>query len=57
MYSEVTRDVISFLEEHLLEEWQLEDYAVQIGYSKFHLSRVFKQETGMNIGDIFVNVD
>ncbi|MFS0881827.1 helix-turn-helix transcriptional regulator [Metabacillus niabensis] len=51
MYSEVTRDVISFLEEHLLEEWQLEDYAVQIGYSKFHLSRVFKQETGMNIGE------
>jgi len=51
MYSKVTRDVISSLEQHLLEEWQLEDYAVRIGYSKFHLSRLFKQETGITIGD------
>ncbi|MGM9950677.1 MAG: helix-turn-helix transcriptional regulator [Lysinibacillus sp.] len=51
MYSEVVRDIIFILEKHLLEEWQLEDYAKKIGYSKFHLTRNFKKETGMTIGE------
>lgn len=49
MYSKVTQDVIYFLEECLLEDWDLDDYAWKIGYSKFHLSRIFKQETGLTI--------
>lgn len=51
MYSEVTNKIIGLLEERLLDNWHLEDYALQIGYSKFHLSRIFKQETGMSIRD------
>ncbi len=34
-----------------LDDKQLEDYASQIGYSKFHLSRLFKQEKGMTISE------
>lgn len=49
MYSEVVLDVVNVLEEHLMDEWQLEDYAEKIGYSKFHLTREFKKETGMTI--------
>lgn len=51
MYSKVTQDVIYSLEECLLDEWQLDDYASHIGYSKFHLSRIFKQETGLTISE------
>lgn len=51
MYSEVTQDVICSLEECLLDDWQLDDYASHIGYSKFHLSRIFKQETGLTISE------
>ena len=51
MYSEVTRDVICFLEECLLDDRRLDDYALQVGYSKFHLSRLFKQETGVTISE------
>ncbi|MBX9975966.1 helix-turn-helix transcriptional regulator [Cytobacillus firmus] len=51
MYSEITQEVIYFLEECLLDDWQLDDYASQIGYSKFHLSRIFKQETGLTISE------
>jgi len=51
MYSEVTKDVIYFLEQCLLDDWHLDDYASQIGYSKFHLSRIFKQETGLTISE------
>lgn len=51
MYSKVTRDVISFIEQNLLKEWQLGDYANRIGYSRFHLTREFKQETGLTVGE------
>jgi AraC family transcriptional regulator len=51
MYSEVTQDVIYFLEQSLLDDWHLDDYASQIGYSKYHLSRIFKQETGLTISE------
>ncbi len=51
MYSEVTKNVINFLEEYLLDDWQLDDYAMKVGYSKFHLSRIFKDETGLTISE------
>ncbi|QOR65957.1 helix-turn-helix transcriptional regulator [Cytobacillus suaedae] len=51
MYSELTKNVINFLEESLLDDWQLEDYASKVGYSKFHLSRIFKEETGLTISE------
>jgi AraC family transcriptional regulator len=51
MYSEMVMDIVNVLEEHLMDEWQLEDYAAKIGYSKFHLTRALKKETGMTIGE------
>ena len=32
LYSKVTQDVIYSLEDCLLDEWQLDDYASYIGY-------------------------
>jgi AraC-like DNA-binding protein len=51
VYSELTKNVVNFLEEFLLDDWQLEDYASKVGYSKFHLSRIFKEETGLTISE------
>jgi AraC family transcriptional regulator len=51
MYSEVTRETIRYIEEHLLDAWLLDHYAKEVGYSKFHLSRVFKRETGIAISE------
>lgn len=51
MYSEITKNTISLLEEGLLDDYQLSDYAKKIGYSKFHLLRIFKEETGLTISE------
>ena len=51
LYSTVVREIITVLETHLLKEWKLDDYASKIGYSKFYLTRQFKKETGMTIGE------
>lgn len=50
MYSAIVQQIIDILEEHLLTDWQLEHFAKKIGYSKFHLTRTFKEETGFSIG-------
>jgi AraC family transcriptional regulator len=51
VYSEVTKNVINFLEECFLDDWQVEDFAKKVGYSKFHLTRIFKEETGLTISE------
>lgn len=51
MYSELTTKMIEYVEEHIHDEWTLDNYANNIGYSKFHLSRLFKLEVGMTISD------
>lgn len=50
-YSEVTQKVISYIESHLTEDIQLDSFPALIGYSKYHLLRIFKQETGRSIGE------
>lgn len=50
MYSKLVQQIVDTLEENLLAEWQLEQYANKIGYSKFYVTRQFKQETGVSIG-------
>ncbi|WP_214484900.1 AraC family transcriptional regulator [Bacillus sp. SM2101] len=50
-YSEVTQRVISYIESNLTEEIQLDTFPSVIGYSKYHLLRIFKQETGKSIGE------
>ena len=50
-YSEVTQRVISYIESNLTEKIQLDTFPSIIGYSKYHLVRIFKQETGKSIGE------
>lgn len=51
MYSSVTQQTISYIEEQLTSELLLDDFTSVVGYSKFHLSRIFKAETGMTINE------
>lgn len=51
MYSQMVQQIVDTLEENLLTTWQLEHYAEKIGYSKFYLTRQFKKETGLTIGE------
>jgi len=51
LYSHVTQHTISYIEHHIYEPILLEELSKKIGYSKYHLLRVFKQETGQTIGD------
>lgn len=50
-YSEITQRTVSYIEDNLTEDIQLDIFPSIIGYSKYHLSRVFKQETGKSIGE------
>jgi len=50
-YSQATQRIITYIEEQLVEEIALEFMPNITGYSKFHLSRIFKQETGLTIGE------
>ncbi len=50
-YSKVTQRVITFIESNLTEDINLDTFPSIIGYSKYHLLRIFKQETGMSIGE------
>ncbi|MGN4123779.1 helix-turn-helix domain-containing protein [Lysinibacillus sphaericus] len=50
-YSRATQRTISYIEEHLSEEIQLVSLPIVVGYSRFHLSRIFKLETGLTIGE------
>ena len=50
MYSQLVQQIVDTLEENILANWQLEQYAEKIGYSKFYLTREFKKETGLSVG-------
>lgn len=50
-YSQANQRIITYIEEQLMEEIALEFMPNITGYSKFHLSRIFKQETGLTIGE------
>lgn len=50
-YSEVTQRTIMYIESHLTEALQLDTFPTVIGYSKFHLLRIFKEETNKSIGE------
>ena len=43
------RKVIDYIEEHLEEKLNLEQIAEHAGYSRFHLNRIFMEETGDTI--------
>lgn len=48
-YSEITRKTVSYIESNLTENINLDSFTSVIGYSKFHLSRLFKKDTGKSI--------
>lgn len=46
---EIVKKVINYLERNLEEELNLDNIAKHIGYSKFHLNRIFTEQTGITI--------
>lgn len=50
-YSQQIQSCVAYIEAHLDEDLTLEKLAHEVGYSAYHLSRKFKQETGVNIRD------
>ncbi|WP_315315615.1 helix-turn-helix domain-containing protein [Pantoea vagans] len=44
-----TRDLIVWIEDNLDKKITLDEVAEKSGYSKWHLQRLFRQETGMNL--------
>ncbi len=54
-YSQQIRSCAAYIEAHLDEELTLEELAKEVGYSEYHLSRKFKEETGRNIRDYIKN--
>lgn len=47
--SDVIKRVIEYIENNLEKEIDLENIAKNAGYSKFHLNRIFSEETGYTI--------
>ncbi len=45
----VTEQIKKYISEHLNESVTLNDIAKAVGYSKFHTSRIFKEETGLSL--------
>lgn len=45
----VTEQIKKFIGEHLNEPVTLNDIAKAVGYSKFHTSRIFKEDTGLSL--------
>ncbi|MGN1134589.1 MAG: helix-turn-helix domain-containing protein, partial [Oscillospiraceae bacterium] len=45
----VTEQIKTYIGEHLNEPVTLNDIAKAVGYSKFHTSRIFKEETGLSL--------
>lgn len=46
---EVVKKVIDYIEQNIEKEINLDQISKNIGYSKFHLNRVFAEQTGITI--------
>lgn len=46
---EVVRKVLDYIEQNIEKEINLDNISKSIGYSKFHLNRVFAEQTGITI--------
>ncbi|HEX3021696.1 MAG TPA: AraC family transcriptional regulator [Lachnospiraceae bacterium] len=47
---EIISKTMAYIEEHISETIRLNDIALSVGYSKYHLNRIFLNETGQTIG-------
>jgi AraC family transcriptional activator of mar-sox-rob regulon len=50
-YHNVLRDTITWIDTHLEYQLSIDDVSKKVGYSKWHLQRIFKETTGRNIGE------
>jgi len=50
-YSKPIRSCCDYIDAHLEDRLSIQDLARRIGYTDYYLSRKFKKETGMSIGD------
>ena len=50
------KNCVAYVEAHPEEELTLEGLAREVGYSPYHLSRKFKEESGLNLRDYIRNV-
>lgn len=48
-YPQIIRDIIAYIDEHLLEELTLEGLAQAFSLNKYYLCHIFKKETGATI--------
>lgn len=46
---EAVKKTIDYIEKHVEQEMDLDEIARHAGYSKFHLNRIFAEETGTTI--------
>ncbi len=49
-YSELSRKVVSYLEEHFMEKLLLQEVADAVGLNKNYMCSAFKKDTGMTVG-------
>lgn len=48
-HKEIVKQIIDYMEINLDKDLDLEKIAEKIGYSRFHLNRIFTEETGLTI--------
>lgn len=51
MHKEIIRSLIGWIEENIDKPLKIRDVAEKSGYSKWHLQRMFQQETGHTLGN------
>ncbi|WP_413783140.1 hypothetical protein [Dickeya poaceiphila] len=48
-----TAELVGWIENHLESPLMINDVTAKSGYSKWHLQRLFKKETGVALGDVY----
>jgi len=55
--NETVSRAIDYILEHIGEELSVEEVAAHCHFSKYHFSRMFKEQTGESVFDIYRMVD
>jgi AraC-like DNA-binding protein len=45
----ITKNILSYIENHLDDELSLEKIAEELNYSRFYIARVFRENTGLTL--------
>ena len=51
LHQQVVKELIVWIEGHVTRHISVDDIAKISGYSKWHLQRIFREETGMSIAE------